>query len=207
VVDKTPSSLQRHHRTRRPLLGARSAVGRRSNPTCRPCPCLASNQIGGRGARPDAVSAPRTFRSRVRHLRGKLGRVPLALGSLLIGALIPWTVGAYAPMVIEKARAVPIVETTGGIDAAAISTSWMMAMAAEAGPAELPATVESCSDLRRWLTQQGASDVETTWLRLSFRGTRLSPVTVTGIQVIIDEESRPSLWIFIRLPIGGLSKQ
>lgn len=190
-------------RARRPLLGARSAVGRRGAVPTRACPCLVSIHNTARASQPDA-SQVRQSHHRFRTFGGRISRIPLALGSALIGALIPWAVGAYAPAVVQRATGVPVVEIITGIDAASIGPSWRMSVASEMEPSDVPKSVDSCSSLRRWLTQEEqAADVETTWLRVSFRGTRLEPVTVTGVQVLIDAKSQPLTGTEFACPSAG----
>lgn len=207
MADKATERLRRRQRqaARRALLGARSAVGQRGG-VLRVESRTATVRGAARTSRPE-VAPPTPFRRRRIHaFIGRVGRVPLALGSLLVGALIPWAVNAYAPAAVEKVTTVPAVEVTGGLDAAGTAPGWTMAVAPELFPSNVPKTVHSCDELRRWLMEEEAYEVETTWLRVFFRGTRLTPVTVTDIRVVIDEKAPALTGTDFACPSAGSSE-
>jgi hypothetical protein len=189
-------------RARRPLIGPRSAVGRRPAGLVIYHRCPDPYAMGRSYERDVPPQSPPQSHGLRAFLR-RLGRVPLAVGSLLVGALIPWAVNAYAPAAVEKVTTVPPFEVTAGIDAAGIAPYWAMAIDREVSPIDLPKTVDSCDSLRRWLMQEGASDAETTWIRLSFRGVRIGPVTVTAIRVVIDQRADPINASLLDCPSAG----
>lgn len=111
------------------------------------------------------------------------------VGGIVLGALIPWAVNAYAPQAVEKVSGTPVLEVSAGYDQDRLSDGWTSALARPAHAAEVPAAVDSCPAFRRWAVTQRAADVETSWIVLSFRGTRLQPVSVTGVRVVVDSRS------------------
>ena len=108
------------------------------------------------------------------------------LGGLVLGARIPWTVNAYAPSAVEKVSGAPVLEVAAGHDQDHLADGWVLAIPRPVSAFAVPKTVDSCAALRRWGVSQGAADVHSSWLLLTFRGTRLQPVSVTGIRVVID---------------------
>lgn len=132
-----------------------------------------------------------------------MGRLPLALCSLVVGAVIPWGVTTYAPRAVEIATSTPALDVTGGRDLSVLADGWTMSTGKQIKPATLPRDVSSCNDLYRWLEAHDGADVETSNLLLSLRGTRLETVNVTNIRVVIDKRSGPPSGSLVRCPSAG----
>lgn len=166
-----------------PLRRPRRVAGTRL--TTSPCCCHRASAVRA------GDTARRRSPSQGQALLSRIGRWPAALLGLLVGALVPWSVNAYAPRVVESASSTPLLEATLGFDSDVIDDGWQLALPRPVDRADIPRAVDSCEALRRWGLARSAADVETTWLRLSLRGTRLDPVQVTRIRVVVEQRKDP----------------
>ena len=183
--------MAHHHRRRQASgtgLSARPAAPSARLPGYRPNGYRNRESSGAPPASAANGQEPRP-RSRFKRLWSRIGRFPAMVGGLVLGALIPWTVNAYAPRAVEKVAGTPVLEVAAGHDQDHLADGWDLALPRPVSASEVPKTVDSCAALRRWGVSQGAADVHSSWLLLTFRGTRLQPVSVTSIRVVIDSRT------------------
>lgn len=141
--------------------------------------------------------------SRLGRVWSGIGRFPAMIGGMFLGALIPWAVNAYAPRAVEQVSGTPVLQVSAGYDQDRLSDGWTAALAHPVPPAGVPPDVDSCAALRRWGLGQGAADVYASGLLLSFDGTRLEPVSVTSVRVVVDSRSDVYSGTHLTCPSAG----
>lgn len=159
--------------------------------------------VAGSRRRSTAKNGSLTRRGRAWAWVRRARQVPVALAGLLIGALVPWAVNTYAPLTVEKATATPAVHISAGIDSGVLDDGWTMALPVMKSAQDVPKATKSCADFRQWASLQGAYDSKTSSLLVTFRGTRIEPVVVTGIRVVIEKKDDPFSALKLNCPSAG----